>query len=113
MNENLKFEDLPRLVNQLSIEISELKELVLKLTTENKQVKEWLTAKEAAEFMLISKNTLDKKVQSCEFPHRLRNNKLVFKRSELEYFMETGKFPEFEENKNMAYEHMVSKFSKS
>lgn len=112
MNENLKLEDLPRLVKQLTIEIRDLKDLVLKLTTENNQVKEWLTAKEAAEFMLISKNTLDKKVQSHELPRRKRNNKLVFKRSELEYYMEKGIFPDSDVYKNKAYEYMVSKFSK-
>lgn len=114
MKQSLRFEDLPHVINQLTNEICDLKKLVQELSQDKTHhVNEWLTTKEAADFMQISKVSVDKKVQSGEFPRRLRNNKLVFKKSELEQFMETGKFPESVTNKNKAYEHMISKFSRS
>ena len=110
MNRDLKLEDLPEVVNQLTNEIKDLKQLVSKLFQSKAQSKEWLTLIEASDIIGVSKHTIRKKVQNGEMPRRLRNNKLVFNYGELNHFMYNGEYQELEKVKNKAYEEMVSKF---
>jgi|AntRauTorcE11897_2_1112592.scaffolds.fasta_scaffold11480_1 predicted DNA-binding transcriptional regulator AlpA len=110
MNRDLKLEDLPEVVNQLTNEIKDLKQLVSKLFQSKAQSKEWLTLIEASDIIGVSKHTIRKKVQNGEMPRRLRNNKLVFNYGELNHFMYNGEYQELEKVKNKAYEAMVSKF---
>jgi len=110
MNRDLKLEDLPEVVNQLTNEIKDLKQLVSKLFQSKAQSKEWLTLIEASDIIGVSKHTIRKKVQNGEMPRRLRNNKLVFNYGELNHFMYNGEYQELEKVKNKAYETMVSKF---
>ncbi|TYB80336.1 helix-turn-helix domain-containing protein [Bizionia saleffrena] len=89
--EALKFEQLPNVVATLTIEVRELKALILttaKPQTQNNP----LTIREVAELTNLSVPTLYGYVQRNEIPYHKKGNRLYFFKSEIiEDWIKTGK----------------------
>lgn len=67
---------------------------------------DFLNAEEAAEFLQLSIHTLYGKTSKREIPHTKRGKKLLFKRSELEQWIDQGRISTQEELQQQAVDRM-------
>ena len=101
---NLTLENLPNLVMQLSNEIGELKNLLLKnQVNEKAEIPErFLNIQEAAKVLNLTKATLYTKVSKNEVPHFKQGNRLYFSNIELIEYLKQGKRNTFAEAEAIA-----------
>jgi excisionase family DNA binding protein len=93
MTENLTFEQLPKAVTMLTNEISELKRLLLEKNIEQafETPEQFLTVKEAAQFLNLTVPTIYSKVSKGELPFMKRSKRLYFSSTELMEYIKEGR----------------------
>lgn len=91
--EKLTFENLPKAVTNLSREISEIKELLLKKQEQEPtpQSEKFLTIQEAAALFNLTVPTMYSKVSKGELPVMKRGKRLYFSRNELQEYLKNGR----------------------
>ena len=91
--ENLTFDQLPKAVTMLTIEVSELKRLFLEKQEQQpiQQPERFLTIQEASEFLSLSVPTIYSKVSKGELPVMKRSKRLYFSNSELLEYLKEGR----------------------
>ncbi|MCD4697860.1 MAG: helix-turn-helix domain-containing protein [Bacteroidales bacterium] len=93
MEQNLTFDQLPKAVTMLTKEVSELKRLLIEKQeqTPTETPEQLLTIQEAAEFLSLTVPTMYSKVSKGELPVMKRSKRLYFSRTELMYYIKTGR----------------------
>lgn len=93
MNENLTFDQLPKAVTMLTNEISELKRLLLEKSNNQptKQLEQFLTIQEAAQFLNLSVPTIYSKVSKRDIPVMKRGKRLYFSNTDLMEYIKKGR----------------------
>lgn len=97
---NLSFDSLPQVVQELNAKIDNLTMLFQSAKPDVKQ-SDLLTTKDAAKFLNLSVPTLYSKVNRREIPHMKQGKRLYFSRIELTDYIKSGKVlsdKEVEEN---------------
>lgn len=91
-NENLTFDLLPKAIQNLTNEVSELKSLLLnKQEQKQEQPEKLLSIKQAAQFLNLSVPTIYTKVSKGELPFMKRSKRLYFSSSELMAYLKDGR----------------------
>lgn len=88
--ENLTLETLPKAFTHLTNEVSEIKRLLLEKSKE-KPAEQFLTIKQAAEFLSLSVPTMYSKVCRNELPVMKRGKRLYFSQAELLQYLKAGR----------------------
>jgi len=93
MEQNISFDQLPQAVNQLTNEVSELKNLIIESQEPKKteQTEQLLTVQEAAEFLKLTVPTIYSKVSKGELPVMKRSKRLYFSSTELLEYLKGGR----------------------
>jgi excisionase family DNA binding protein len=93
MNEILTFDQLPKAVTMLTNEISELKRLLLEKNNQQptKQLEQFLTIQEAAQFLNLSVPTIYSKVSKRDIPVMKRGKRLYFSNTDLMEYIKKGR----------------------
>ncbi|MDD4429542.1 MAG: helix-turn-helix domain-containing protein [Paludibacter sp.] len=93
MEQVLTFDQLPKAVTMLTIEVSELKRLLIEKQDQPppEPPEQFLTIQEAAEFMNLTVPTMYSKVSKGELPVMKRGKRLYFSRTELMTYIKTGR----------------------
>lgn len=95
MEKPLSFDYLPQAVNQLSEQVSELRELLVKhqisTTPSSQDSDKLLVIKEAADLLHLSIPTIYSKVSKGELPCMKRGKRLYFMREELIAYLKRGR----------------------
>jgi excisionase family DNA binding protein len=90
--EQITFETLPKAVTMLTIEVSELKRLLIdKQERQTKQPEQLLTVQEAAQFLNLAVATIYSKVSRQELPVMKRSKRLYFSSTELMEYLKEGR----------------------
>lgn len=92
--EHLTFEQLPKAVSMLTKEVSELKDLLerqAQTQTQQDQTEQFLTIKEASEFLNLTVPTLYSKCSRGELPFMKRSKRLYFSSTELMEYLKAGR----------------------
>lgn len=101
----VNFENLPTLMGVLITKIENLETLLLqKQETPKGEIKNFLNAQEAADFLDLKKSTIYAKVHKGELPYMKQGNKLYFCTNDLSTYLEQGKvssFAEIEQKANL------------
>lgn len=84
----LTFDQLPKAVVQLFDKLEGIEQLLLERQTPPPPADDFLSLKEAADFLSIAPQTMYQNVK--RIPHHKRFGKLYFKRSELVAYLEAG-----------------------
>ena len=111
MNETvLTLENLPKAVNQLAYDVSEIKRLLLEKsnTTQPAAEPELLTIDEAAKFLNLSKPTLYSKASRGELPY-MKRGRLYFSRLELMKYIKEGRQQTNAEIQENAAQYLVKR----
>ena len=91
-NENLTFDLLPKAIQNLTNEVSELKSLLLnKQEQKQEQPEKLLSIKQAAQFLNLSVPTIYSKVSKGELPFMKRSKRLYFSSSEIMAYLKEGR----------------------
>jgi excisionase family DNA binding protein len=92
-NLNVTFEQLPNVVARLFQKVSNIESLLLETSTNPEPEKEQLTAWEACQLLNIRMSTLYSKCSRKELPYHKPDGtkKLMFKRSELMEYLNSGR----------------------
>lgn len=85
------FENLPKAVSELSIELKELKALILKQNIYSEEKPEILSIREVAQFLGLSIPTLYGYVQKREIPFCKKGKRLYFIRAEILHWIQLGR----------------------
>lgn len=109
--ETITFENLPKAVTNLTREIGEIKELLLKkheqqLTPQSEQ---FLTIQEAAKLFNLTVPTMYSKVSKGELPVMKRGKRLYFSRNELLEYLKEGRKNSNSEIEKAAENYLASK----
>jgi excisionase family DNA binding protein len=90
---NISFESLPRVVQELTQEVSQLKQLIIANEAKTPVVpqEQFLNIQEASCFLNLSIATIYSKVSKGEIPYYKPNKHLLFSRSELVNYLKLGK----------------------
>jgi excisionase family DNA binding protein len=108
MKENLSFERLPQIVNDLTNEIMELKNLLEGIPQPSpSQITSILTVDDTAVFLDLKKPTIYSKVSRGELPHIKRNGRLYFERQKLIEYLESGRVMSDAEIKENAHTYLT------
>jgi excisionase family DNA binding protein len=92
MQENLTFDLLPKAIQNLTNEVSELKSLLLdKQEQKQEQPEKLFSIKQAAQFLNLSVPTIYSKVSKGELPFMKRSKRLYFSSSELMAYLKEGR----------------------
>ena len=92
MQDNLTFDLLPKAIQNLTNEVSELKSLLLnKQEQKQEQPEKLLSIKQAAQFLNLSVATIYSKVSKGELPFMKRSKRLYFSSSELLAYLKEGR----------------------
>ena len=93
MEQIVTFDQLPQSVAMLRKEVSELKQLLLQKTDQQSTnpPEQFLTVREAADFLNLSVPTIYSKVSKGELPVMKRGKKLHFSNSELMQYLKEGR----------------------
>ncbi len=93
MTENLTFDQLPKAVTMLTIEVSELKRLLIEKQEQppTEQPEQLLTVQEAAHFLNLTVPTIYSKVSKGELPVMKRSKRLYFSSIELMAYLKEGR----------------------
>ena len=92
MQENLTFDLLPKAIQNLTNEVSELKSLLLdKQEQKQEQPEKLFSIKQAAQFLNLSVATIYSKVSKGELPFMKRSKRLYFSSSELMAYLKEGR----------------------
>ena len=92
MQEDLTFDLLPKAIQNLTNEVSELKTLLLnKQEQKQEQPEKLLSIKEAAQFLNLSVHTIYSKVSKGELPSMKRSKRLYFSSTELLAYLKEGR----------------------
>ena len=93
MIKNLSFEQLPKAVTMLTIEISELKKLLLEKREKQQveQPEQFLNIQEAAQFLNLTVPTIYSKVSKGELPVMKRSKRLYFSSIQLMDYIKEGR----------------------
>tara|TARA_B110000090_G_C12996569_1_gene298740 strand:+ start:15 stop:359 length:345 start_codon:yes stop_codon:yes gene_type:complete len=92
MQENLTFDLLPKAIQNLTNEVSELKSLLLdKQEQKQEQPEKLFSIKQAAQFLNLSVPTIYSKVSKGELPFMKRSKRLYFSSSELLAYLKEGR----------------------
>jgi len=86
----ISFNDLPEAISEVLKRISRIEEII-SVPAVSEQGDELLNAKQAAEFLQIAMPTLYTKVSKREIPHLKKHKRLVFHRSELMEYLNSGR----------------------
>jgi len=86
----ISFNDLPEAILEVLKRISRIEEIVSSPSTQQ-QGEEVLNAKQAADLLQIALPTLYAKVSKREIPHIKKHKRLVFLRSELMDYLNSGR----------------------
>jgi len=107
----LKFENLPEAVTNLTIEVGEIKRLLL--SKSNEQPKETpdqlLTVHDAAEFLSLAVATVYTMVSRGELPVMKRSKRLYFSRIELMDYLKQGRKKTIQETASEADAYLKTK----
>ncbi len=94
-NENLTFDLLPKAIQNLTNEVSELKSLLLDKQEQptNEQAEKWLDLNELIQYdpEKRTKPTWYSKISRNEVPHYKRGKKIYFLKSEIDEWLKEGK----------------------
>ena len=93
MNQKLSFDQLPKVVTELTNEISELKRLIVEKDEDQsrKTPEQFLTIQEAAQLLNLTVPTLYSKVSRRELPVMKRGKRLYFSNAELIDYIKDGR----------------------
>ena len=92
MQDNLTFDLLPKAIQNLTNEVSELKSLLLdKQEQKQEQPEKLFSIKQAAQFLNLSVPTIYSKVSKGELPFMKRSKRLYFSSSELMAYLKEGR----------------------
>jgi len=90
MERTLNFNDLPQAMAEVLDRLEEIQKKVDLLSTSSNHEPELMGADDAAEFLHIAKPTLYNKINNRSIPHFKFGGKLLFRKSDLMEFLETG-----------------------
>jgi len=93
MEDELTFDQLPKAINMLTKEVSDLKRLLMEKQEQTlaDQPEQLLTIQAAAEFLSLSVPTMYSKVSKGELPVMKRSKRLYFSRTELLEYLKEGR----------------------
>ena len=92
MQKDLTFDLLPKAIQNLTNEVSELKSLLLdKQEQKQEQPEKLFSIKQAAQFLNLSVPTIYSKVSKGELPFMKRSKRLYFSSSELMAYLKEGR----------------------
>ena len=92
MQKDLTFDLLPKAIQNLTNEVSELKSLLLdKQEQKQEQPEKLFSIKQAAQFLNLSIPTIYSKVSKGELPFMKRSKRLYFSSSELMAYLKEGR----------------------
>lgn len=109
----LKFENLPEAVSNLTNEVGEIKRMLLEMSNEHKpEPDQLLTIQQAGEFVNLSVPTLYSKVQRSEIPVSKKGKRLYFSKQELTEWIKSGRKKTLAETAKEAENYVKKKGSK-
>lgn len=93
MTENLSFDQLPKAVTELTLEIGKLKRLIQENQERNLEVhsEQFFNVEEAAAFLKLTVPTVYSKVSNGELPVMKRGKRLYFSSTELMEYLKRGR----------------------
>ena len=111
--ENLTFENLPRAVTQLTIDVGEIKRLLLeKSNTTTPEAEQLLTVTQAGELLNLSVPTLYGYTQRAEIPVCKRGKRLYFSKQDLLQWIKAGRKKTLSETSLEAEQYLKTKKGK-
>ena len=90
IQKSISYNDLPEAISEILSRISNI-ESIVKAPHATEQKEELLNAKQAADLLQIALPTLYNKVSNRDIPHIKKHKRLVFHRSELMEYLNTGR----------------------
>lgn len=105
---DITFENLPKAVTNLTYEVNEIKRLLLLRSNEliREEPDQFLTIKQAAEFLNLAVPTIYSKVSKKELPFMKRSKRLYFSREELMEYLKKGRKKTADELASEAFQYV-------